>query len=291
MMNMPGPLVGTEWLAGQIGAPDLRILDATVFLHPNPDGFGYTIESGRAKFAEGHLAGAQFVDLIEEFSDQTTDVKFMMPAPERFCALAGALGVGDDSRVVVYSSGSPMWATRLWWMFRSVGFDNCAVLDGGLAKWKREGRHVTTEVGVPRPAYLTSRPRPDLWANVDTVRAAMNDAGVCTINALSPAVYSGEKNTYGRAGHIPGSVNVFYDTLLDAKEGTFLPPAQLKPLFEQVGAYARPRVICYCGGGISATMDAMALTVTGHADIAVYDGSMWEWVADPALPLKLGAEA
>ncbi len=111
------------------------------------------------------------------------------------------------------------------------------------------------------------------------------------INALSPAVYTGEKNTYGRAGHIPGSVNVFYDTLLDANDGTFLPPARLKPLFEAVGAYAKPRVICYCGGGISATMDALALTLTGHRDIAVYDGSMWEWVADPALPLKLGAEA
>lgn len=290
-MNMPGDLVTTEWLAGQLSASDLSLLDATVFLHPNPDGYGYTTESGRAKFDAGHIPGAQFVDLIEAFSDPDTDVKFMMPPAARFCALAGGLGVGDGRRVVIYSSGSPMWATRLWWMFRSVGVTTVAVLDGGLAKWTREGRALTTEVTTPVAATLTPRPRPGLWADRNAVRAAMQDGGVCTINALSPAVYSGEKNTYGRAGHIPGSVNVFYDTLLDAGDGTFLPPARLKPLFEAVGAFAKPRVICYCGGGISATMDALALTLCGHRDIAVYDGSMWEWVADPALPLKLGMDA
>jgi len=123
------------------------------------------------------------------------------------------------------------------------------------------------------------------------VLTAIDDAGVCTINALSPAVYSGEKNMYGRPGHIPGSRNVFYDSLLNADTGIFRAPAQLKPLFEAVGAYQKPRVICYCGGGISATMDALALVMTGHPDIAVYDGSMMEWVADPALPLTLGSEA
>ena len=99
------------------------------------------------------------------------------------------------------------------------------------------------------------------------------------------------KNMYGRAGHIPGSRNVFYDTLLDQATGRWLPAAQLKPLFDDVGAFGKPKVICYCGGGISATMDALALTLCGHPDIAVYDGSMMEWVADEALPLKLGMEA
>jgi thiosulfate/3-mercaptopyruvate sulfurtransferase len=290
-MDMPGNLVSTAWLAGELDAPDLRILDASVFLHMNPEGQGYTPESGRARFDAGHVPGAQFVDLIDEFSDPDTTVRFMMPPAARFCELAGALGVGDDSRVVVYSTGSPMWATRLWWMFRSVGFERCAVLDGGYAKWTKEARPTTSETTPPRPATLTPRPRPGLWAGKDDVLGAMHDPAVCTINALSPAVYSGERNTYGRAGHIPGSVNVFYDTLLDPQEGTFLPPAQLKPLFEAVGALERPRVICYCGGGISATMDALALLQAGHRDVAVYDGSMWEWVSDPALPLKLGYEA
>ena len=120
-MTLPGFLVDTAWLNDQLGATDLRILDATVFLHVNTDGPGYTTESGRAKFDAGHLPGAQFVDLIEVFSDQTSAVRFTMPSPPRFCELAGALGVGDDSRVVVYSSGSPMWATRLGGWFRPVG--------------------------------------------------------------------------------------------------------------------------------------------------------------------------
>ena len=290
-MQLPAPLVSTDWLAAQLTQPGLRLLDATVFLHINPDGAGYIPESGRAKWAEGHIAGTQFVDLLGEFSDQTAAVRFTMPSAAQFCARAGALGVGDDATVVVYSSGSPMWATRLWWMFRSVGFDRCAVLDGGLARWLAEGRPVTTATRSYPAATLTPRPRPALWASQRDVLQAIDDAGVCTINALSPAVYNGEKNMYGRPGHIPGSRNVFYDSLLQADTGTFREPAALKPLFEAVGAYEKPRVICYCGGGISATMDALALVMTGHPDIAVYDGSMMEWVADPALPLKLGSEA
>lgn len=290
-MNIPGFLASTEWLAAELGAADLCLLDATVFLHPNPDGAGYLPESGRAQFDAGHLAGAVFIDLLEEFSDPAAAVRFMMPSAERFCALAGRHGVGDQSRVVVYSSGSPMWATRLWWMFRSVGFERCAVLDGGLAKWLREGRPVTTQPASPAPAVLTPAPRPQRWANKDDMRRAMAEDAVCTINALPPAVYSGEKNVYGRPGHIPGSHNVPYESLLDPADGSFLPAFRLKALFEKVGAFERKRVIVYCGGGISATMDALALTMAGHPDIAVYDGSLMEWVADPTLPLRLGREA
>ena len=290
-MTLPTPLVSTDWLAANLAAPQLRVLDATVFLHVNTNGPGYTTESGLAKWLENHVPGAQFVDLIEAFSDTASSVRFTMPSAAEFCRRAGALGVGDDTDVVLYSTGSPMWATRLWWMFRSVGLDRCAVLDGGFARWQAEGRPVTQAASSFPATTLTPRPRPALWANRDDMLRTMNDAQVCTINALSPAVYSGEKNMYGRAGHIPGSRNVFYDTLLDSSSGRWLPPARLKPLFEEVGAFSKPKVICYCGGGISATMDALALTLCGHPDIAVYDGSMMEWVADESLPLTLGMEA
>lgn len=290
-MPVSGPLVTTQWLAAALSDPTLRVLDATVFLHANPNGVGYIPESGHARWAAAHIPGAQFVDLITAFSDPHSAVRFTMPAAARFGELAGGLGVGNDSTIVIYSSGSPMWATRLWWMFRSVGLDNCAVLDGGLAKWQREERAVTTAVPQFPAVPLRVAPRPALWADRRDVLAAMDDAAVCTINALSPSVYSGEQNTYGRAGHIPGSRNVFYHDLLHAADETWHRPEQLRPLFEAVGAYARPRVICYCGGGISATMDALALVLTGHPDIAVYDGSMMEWVADPALPLSLGMDA
>jgi thiosulfate/3-mercaptopyruvate sulfurtransferase len=132
-------------------------------------------------------------------------------------------------------------------------------------------------------------PRPSLWADLSEMRQVAAEGRACTINALSPDVYSGEKNVYGRPGHIPGSHNVFYDSLLDS-QGTFRPVAELRERFASTGALASPRVITYCGGGISATMDALALTMLGHPNVAVYDGSLSEWARRPELPLTLGAE-
>jgi thiosulfate/3-mercaptopyruvate sulfurtransferase len=285
-----GPLVGTEWLAANLGAPDLRIFDATVFLHPNPEGRGYRVESGRERFREGHIPGSVFLDLTEELSAPGSGLPFMMPSPELAAEKLGAAGIGADSRVVAYSVGSVMWATRLWWMLRSLGFDRAAVLDGGFAKWRREGRLVIREVSTYPPASLPISPRPSLWADLAEMRRVAAEGRACTVNALSPEVYRGEKNVYGRPGHIPGSHNVFYDSLLDPESGIFRPAAELRERFASTGALLSPRVVTYCGGGISATMAALALTVLGHPNVAVYDGSMSEWVRHPELPLTLGRE-
>jgi thiosulfate/3-mercaptopyruvate sulfurtransferase len=285
-----GPLVGTEWLATNLGAPDLRIFDVTVFLHPNPEGGGYRVESGRDRFREGHIPGSVFLDLIEELSAPGSRLPFTMPPPELSAKKLGAAGIGADSRVVAYSTGSVMWATRLWWMLRSLGFDRAAVLDGGFAKWVREGHPVTREVSTYPPANMPMSPRPSLWADLSEMRQVAAEGRPCTINALSPEVYRGEKNVYGRPGHIPKSHNVFYDSLLDPESGTFRRIAELRERFASTGAIASPRVVTYCGGGISATMDALALTLLGHTNVAVYDGSMSEWVRHPELPLTLGSE-
>jgi thiosulfate/3-mercaptopyruvate sulfurtransferase len=285
-----GPLVGPDWLASNLGARDLRIFDVTVFLHPNPEGRGYRVESGRERFGEGHIPGAVFLDLIQDLSAPDSRLPFMMPPAEVAAAKLGTAGIAADSRVVAYSAGSVMWATRLWWMLRSLGFDRAAVLDGGFAKWRREGRPVTREASTYPPAILTISPRPSLWVDLAEMRRVVAEGRVCTVNALSPEVYSGEKNVYGRPGHIPGSRNVFYDSLLDPESGTFRPAAELRERFARSGALSSPRVITYCGGGISATMDALALTLLGHPDVAVYDGSMSEWVQHPELPLTLGSE-
>jgi thiosulfate/3-mercaptopyruvate sulfurtransferase len=190
--------------------------------------------------------------------------------------------------VVVYSTTSPMWATRLWWMLRACGFDNAAVLDGGFGKWKADGRPVETGEARYPPAKLALAARPGAWADKAAVLAAVGDGAVCTLNALSPSVHSGEGATnYGRKGHIAGSRNVPYAALL-RPDGTWRDDAELRALFEAVGAMGRSQVICYCGGGISATMDALALTRLGHPAVAVYDGSMSEWSADAAMPMELG---
>jgi thiosulfate/3-mercaptopyruvate sulfurtransferase len=285
-----GPLVSTEWLEKNLGAADLRIFDVTVFLHPNPEGRGYRVESGRDRFLEGHIPGSTFLDLIQELSAPGSRLPFMMPPPELAAEKLGAAGIGAESRVVAYSTGSVMWATRLWWMLRSLGFDRAAVLDGGLAKWRGEGRAVTRELSTHPAAVFQPSPRPALWADLSEMRRVAAEGRTCTINALSPEVYRGEKNVYGRAGHIPKSHNVFYDSLLDPDSGTFRPVADLRERFASTGALQSPRVIAYCGGGISATMDALALTLLGHANVAVYDGSMSEWAQHSELPLTLGAE-
>ncbi len=287
-MKIQGPLISTEWLAENLESPLLRIYDATVFLHLNVHGPGYVPESGFQKWRDQHIPGAGFLDLLGTFADSSADVRFMMPAATTVAALAGELGIGDESQVVLYSAGSVMWSTRAWWMLRSIGFDSVGIVDGGLDKWNREARPLTHKITTYPPAILTPRPRPQLWADKEDVRKAIQDPAVCTINALSPEVYRGDKNMYGRAGHIPGSQNVFYNTLLDPLDCTFLAPDALRDCFAAVGALDRPRVIAYCGGGISATMDALALTLLGHPDVAVYDGSMMEWVADSELPLICG---
>lgn len=281
-------LVSADWLQRHLGDPDLRIFDATVHLRPSTPG-PYRVESGRADYEAGHIPGAAFADLAADLSDPEAMLGFTRLPAQRLATALGALGVGQGDWVVIYSTSTPMWATRLWWMMRSAGFAEAAVLDGGYARWTAEGRPVETTVRQYPPATLTLSEQPGAWADKGEVLAAIDDGAVCTINALSPGVHSGEAAmNYGRKGHIKGSRNVPYAALLDP-EGRFRPDEDLRGLFDAVGALERPRVICYCGGGISATMDALALTRLGHPSVAVYDGSMSEWTRDPDLPMETGA--
>ena len=198
-------------------------------------------------------------------------------------------GIDDSSTVVLYNSGLPMWSTRVWWMLRSIGFDKVAVLDGGWEKWNRENRPVDDVTPAHPPGVLGASPQPAMWADKEAMLAMIESGEPVGINALSPQVYSGEVNTHGRPGHLPGTHNVFYNSLIDQDSGEFLPPDQLKPLLAASGALNADQVIPYCGGGVSATMVSLALELCGQREIAVYDGSMSEWVRDETLPLKLGA--
>ena len=282
-------LVTTAWLEENLADPDLRVFDTTVHLRPATPG-PYRIESGRADYEASHVRGAAFLDLAVDLSNPEAALPFTRPSLDRLAHALGDAGVKRGSRVVVYSTTTPMWATRVWWMLRASGFDDVAVLDGGFPKWIAEGRPV--EAGALRyaAADLSLVAQPGAWADKHAVLAAIDDGAVCTINALSPSVHSGESPTnYGRKGHIKGSRNVPYAALLKA-DGTYQDDAELRALFAGVGALERPRVICYCGGGISATMDALALTRLGHPSVAVYAGSMSEWSRDPDLPMETGSQ-
>lgn len=281
-------LVDTSWLAANLKAPSLRLFDSTTHLRPDPVRV-YRAENARAEYEAGHIPGAGYIDLQGELSDRGSDLRFTLPSPEEFAAAAGALGISDDCDVVLYSATSAMWATRIWWMLRAMGFDRVAVLDGGLAKWQAEGRPVETGERRYGRATFTPRPRPHLIADKHRVKAAIDDGATCILNALSKGQHSGDPKSanYGRPGHIAGSVCVPAMGLV-REDGTLRGIDDLRHAFAQAGIAPQDRVLAYCGGGIAATLDAFALALLGNKDVAVYDNSLSEWAADPSLPMQTG---
>ncbi|HYZ39589.1 MAG TPA: sulfurtransferase [Stellaceae bacterium] len=284
----PEFLIETDALQRRLGDPDLRILDCTTHLIPDPK-ITYQVVPGRADFEKGHIPGAQFVDLQGDLSDKNHRLRFMLPSPEDFAAAMNRFGVGEGTRVVLYSTANPWWATRVWWMLRIFGFDDAAVLNGGWQKWSREGRPVETGPAKLRPpGHFVVRQRRPLMVGKEEVLQAIGDGTTCTINALLPEQHAGTGgNTYGRPGRIKGSVNVPAAHLIDPQTTEFLPPAELRKRFEAVGAFDK-RAITYCGGGIAASADALALVMLGHPEVRLYDASMSDWANDPSLPMETG---
>ena len=285
----PEAIVSTAWLAANLGDPNLRIFDCTTYLlYETGTGRPYTIKSGREDYDAGHIPGAGFLDLQGELSDRTGHFNFTMPAPDDLAARLAARGIGDGTRVVLYSRKTPQWATRVWWMMRAIGFDNAAILDGGIDAWMAEGRDIATAETRYAPATLSAKPRPGLFVGRDDMLAAIGDGGICSINALAPDLHSGANPRYGRPGRIPGSVNLPAASLFEAGSFKLKAPDQVAAAFAAVGADKGKRKLIYCGGGIAATLDAFLLYQLGHEDIAVYDASMNEWAKDESLPMEVG---
>jgi thiosulfate/3-mercaptopyruvate sulfurtransferase len=284
----PEFLVETEWLAGHLNDPGVIVLDCTTHLVPNP-AITYDVVPGRADYENGHIPGAQFIDVSRDVSDTTAATRFMRQTPDEFAAAMRRFGIGNDTRVVTYSTANPWWATRVWWLLREFGHDNAAVLNGGWQKWAKEGRTIDTGPSPTRAAgTFTVRAIRNLMVGKDAVKAAIGNGAICTLNALAPAQHSGSGgNSYGRPGRIAGSVNLPAAHLLDPETNTFLPADELRRRFDSVGAMDRS-VIAYCGGGIAASADALALVMLGHDDVKIYDASLSEWAKDPALPMETG---
>jgi thiosulfate/3-mercaptopyruvate sulfurtransferase len=260
--------VETGWLEEHLEEAQLRILDCTFRITFNPRTM-VQIASGREDFEHGHIPGAQFVDVVAELSGRGT-----VPNGEQFADVMSSLGVGDGTKVVLYSAQNAYWACRVWWLLRVFGFDNASVLNGGWQKWRREGR--PSETG-PAKSKIHGRfivcARPELMAQREDVLAAIGDQAICTINALPRDQHLFTSGVhYGRPGHIKGSVNVPSADLIDPKTNEFL---------SRVEAFNK-RVITYCGGGAAASADAMALVMLGHTDVKLYDGSLLEWAAENA---------
>jgi thiosulfate/3-mercaptopyruvate sulfurtransferase len=282
----PEYLVETDWLANHLS--DVVVLDCTVDLIPDPK-TTYIIKPAREAFEKGHIPGAQFCDVQKDVSDTSAKFNFMRQTPEDFAAAMRRFGISDDTKVVTYSTGNVWWATRVWWLLREFGHYNAAVLNGGWQKWHAEGRPLEIGPSPARPQgrFTSHQPR-GLFADMQDVLAAVGDSGVCTLNALTAAQHAGTGgNSYGRPGHIAGSVNVPAASLVDPATNAFLNPDELRTRLGAVGALDRP-VIAYCGGGIAASADAMILTMLGHHNVRVYDASLSEWAKDESLPMKTG---
>lgn len=281
-------LVETDWLAEHLDDPDIRVLDCTVEMRKQPDGL-WRASSGRTAYEEAHIPNALFVDLLADLKDHQSPLNFMLPPAQQFAAAMGALGIGNDTRVVVYVSAVPWWATRLWWMLRAYGHDHVAVLNGGFQKWKAEDRPTTNTLAAFASTTFTPRFRPELVADKGRVLAALEDKSTCVVNALSPQLFSGESELgYARRGRIKGSVNLSALSLVDHTSGTYLSQAALRQAVRKSVGESSNGFVCYCGGGIAATMDAFVLTLLGYPSVAVYDGSLEEWAADTKLPMEVG---
>ncbi|MEM7744189.1 MAG: sulfurtransferase [Pseudomonadota bacterium] len=281
----PDAIVSTGWLAEHLGDPALRIYDCTFYLDYE-EGMGrpYTVRSGRADYERGHIPGAGFLDLQGEFSDRSAPTSFMALSPEETGKAFARHGVGDDTRVVLYSRGSPTRATRFWWMLRWLGFDRAAILDGGMDRWEAEGRATETGSTTYLPAALTISPRPGLFCGKETVLAAVEE-GASVLNALDADLHSGANARYGRPGRIPGSTNVPAKALTD-EAGLLVTPDQATAIFAGAGLSPGKPVVNYCGGGIAATLDAFLQVQLGYGDVTVYDASMSEWAKDESLPIE-----
>ena len=285
---LTSPLVSTQWLADHLGSENLVVLDATAVPYVQPNGRPGYLSGQDAYLVEGHIPTAVFADLIEVFSDPEGDFPFTRPTAAQFEVAAASVGISNDTTVIVYDSAVGQWAARIWWLFRAFGYDNVAVLDGGLTAWTAEERETDTGYVPPVEASFTAIERPELWADkaeVESVVAGESDAAL--VCGLPPKEFSGEDGHRSRLGHIPGSLSVPAGRLVARESNTLLTADELRQKFAPVkGA---DRIITYCAGGIASASDALALTLLGHTGVAIYDGSLNEWVADADAPVAVGA--
>ncbi|MEM7686007.1 MAG: 3-mercaptopyruvate sulfurtransferase, partial [Pseudomonadota bacterium] len=269
----PTLLVSTDWLAERLTAPDIRILDGSMYLPT--DG-----RNGRELYNQAHIPGARFFD-IDDISDDHSPLPHMLPPVEKFVSRIRKMGIGDGHRVVVYDQQGVYSAARIWWMFRLFGHEDVAVLDGGLPKWTAEGRPVDDIYPDPRERHFTARRNASMVRDVTQMARAVKLGDEQIVDARSPGRFKGEEiepRKGLRSGHIPGSTNVHFRDLLNDDQ-TMKSPEETRAIFEAAGVDLTKPVATTCGSGVTACILTLALHRLGHTRNAVYDGSWVEWGA------------
>jgi thiosulfate/3-mercaptopyruvate sulfurtransferase len=276
------PMVSVDWLAERIGAPDIRIIDASSFM-PNSD------RDARAEYSSSHIPGAVFFD-INAICETNTELPHMMPSAEKFASRVKALGLGDGLRLVVYDSLGLFSAARVWWMFRHMGHEDIVVLDGGLPAWIGAGHQLEDMPTIVSPRHFTVRRRADLIRDMDQMREKIQIGTAQIVDARGAGRFTGaapEPRPGLPSGHMKGAFNVpFTDVLND--DMTLKSKSELAHLFESVGINAKARIVATCGSGITACVLALALARMGRWDVPVYDGSWTEWASTPNNIIETG---
>lgn len=280
----PKTLVSTGWLADHLKDPDLRVLDGTWFMPA--DG-----RDARAEYDAAHIPGARFFD-IDDISDHRSDLPHMVPSVEKFMSRMRSMGVGDGHQVVVYDAQGLFSAARVWWLFRLMGQENIAVLDGGLPKWQAEGHTVEDMSPIVRDRHMTVRRQNQMVKDVTQVSAASKLGDYTILDARAPGRFRGEEPEPReglRSGHIPGSKNVHYRRLLN-DDGTMKDFDALRAVLDEAGVDLGKPAITSCGSGVTAAIINLALERIGKTDHALYDGSWTEWGAFPTVPVATGED-
>ena len=271
-------LVSQQWLSDHLDDPDLIVIDCTNFANWSDQMGLYRTTSGRDHWADEHIEGSRHADFTTPgFTGENAQFRNTLPEPQDFADAMARLGVHKGARVVLYDDAASLWACRVWWMLRWVGFDNAAVLDGGWQHWDANNRRVSDLPGPFDPAQLTSSPRPDLFVTRGDVAAAQ-ESGLLLIDALSEAQFLGQEAELGLKGHIPTAINIPGAGLIDLLSECFEPIDTLATRFPQ--DRAAPAIV-YCGSGVAAASVAFSMIRLGYEDVAIYMPGLQEWITHP----------
>jgi thiosulfate/3-mercaptopyruvate sulfurtransferase len=279
-MAAPASLVSTEWLAAHLTVPDVKVVDATWYL-PTMQ------RDAKSEYIRSHIPAAVYFD-IDEIADAASPLPHMLPDPVKFSSRVRKLGLGDGTRIIVYDNNRYSASARAWWMFRVFGHEEVAVLDGGLAKWRAEGRPLDDRTIVPRDAHFTARLNSLLVRDLEQLRANLVARREQVLDVRSAGRFAGtepEPRAGLRSGHIPASVNLPYTELI-ATDGRLLPPADLRRRFAASGIDIEKPIVTSCGSGVTACTAALALDQIGAPAVAVYDGSWTEWGGRDDTPIE-----